>query len=519
MKKHFYIILGLILLVLGTIVFHLPIKAIKGSRIGGLDINSIRPASFVEGKQYSKFLQKNELTKDAFEIYIAARDLSNSNDNKITLKESEFPFYGETEVSLNVSYDRGHNVEIPAKVISATIERSSTKIWEGQEPTDIYTLKVTIPQELKSDEWQAIQDGAFSVSKKSSGDKKLIPESFILNDLKDPSKNYVCVIDKKEEAFSIDYQYYWVKGHLQPVTIKEKTTYKDIVDRGNYIDIDGVSSDDELAVPLHVSSCVKNPEKYSNQKFLNEYTELENKVNGLTKVTGITEEGYLVTEKSDYKFAMPVSYDNAKIFKDFATNYLLGQEVRVELQGPDDYRSGYDSQVLVANIFFGDDLVNDKYKRDWRESADDPRTPYADLKYYKNVAQILQIYNVITTESPRIVINTTEIFPNNDPTQKAVAPRTMVGNHFPTLINGKNAEIVINNNADNKDPVLGERYASFLQKNWQKWDHELVIDFSNKEEFVRSYQCFNGYDCISQKIQIFRAPVSLGGVLLNEMFK
>ena len=347
----------------------------------------------------------------------------------------------------------------------------------------------------------------------------LIPENFLINDLKDRSKYFVCVVDKKKEAFSIDYQYYWVKGHLEPINIVERTDYKDIVERGNYIAIEGVSSDRELAVPLSVSSCVRNPDHYRKQKFLGEYDELKSKVNGLTKVTQVTEEGYLITDKGNYKFTFPLSYDNAKIFKDFANNYLLGQNVIIELEDPDEYKNHHDQQVLVAKIFFGEDLVNDKYKRNWRELVEDPRTPYADLKYYKNVAQIIEIYRTITTEPPRIVINTTEIFPNNDPTQKGVAPRTVLGNYFPTLINGKNAAVVINNNVDNRDEALAERYASFLQKNWEKWEHELIIDFSNKEEFVRSYQCFNGYGCISQKSQIFRARVSLGGVILNDTFK
>ena len=50
--------------------------------------------------------------------------------------------------------------------------------------------------------------------------EKLIPGNFIINDLKDNSKYYVCVIDRKKEAFSMDYQYYWVKGHLQQITVQ-----------------------------------------------------------------------------------------------------------------------------------------------------------------------------------------------------------------------------------------------------------------------------------------------------------
>ncbi len=297
------------------------------------------------------------------------------------------------------------------------------------------------------------------------------------------------------------------------------TEYKSPVDRGNYTSIEGIFSDVELAIPLSVFDCEKNPAQYNSQKSLNEYNELKSKVDGLTKVIKVTEEGYLITEKGEYKFAIPLSYDNAKIFKDFANNYLLGQEVRIELGDPDEYKNHYDPDVLVVNLYWGNDLVNDKYKSDWKTAISSTTTPFEDLKYYKNIAQILKIYDQLSKGGNRIVISTPSIFPDNDPNKQAVAPREFEGNSFPVLINGKYTSILINSNGDNKDQLLAQRYAEFLQNNWQKWENELVIDFSNKEEFVRSYLCFNGYDCLNQKSAIFRANVSLGGVLLNDKFK
>lgn len=518
MKKAWAVVIMIIAALL-LIIYLGPL--LIGNRIGSLEIEEPRPESFLI-EQTSIHVPSYEQSKNNFYVFILPGDLLNNKSNTdltlISLQLSELPFHGEDELLLNVQDNNLRRLAIPAKILTSEIKRSSTEIWDSR-PIDVYKLKIELPENLNSTTWEAIKNGAFSLSKKINNTKKLIPETFILTDLKDSSKNYVCVVDTKREAFSIDYQYYRIRGHLQPITIKNRTTYEDIVGRGTYVDIEGVSFEDELAVPLSVSGCVKNPDQYKRQKFLGEYDELKSKVNGLTKVIQVTEEGYLITEKGNYKFALPLSYDNARIFKDFAINYLLGQEVRIELKGPDEYKFHSDPDVLVINLYLGNDLVNDKYKSDWRTAVFNPKTPLEDLKYYKNVAQILTMYDQLSKGKNRIVISTPSIFIDNDPNKGAVAPRTTEGNSFPVLINGKHTSVLINNNGDNKDQILAQRYAEFLKKNWEKWENELVIDFSNKEEFVRSYVCFNGYDCSSQNAQIFRANVYLGGVLLNDEFK
>ena len=257
MKK---ILIGLVLIVAVIVIFLKIAHTGINTDVGSLDIESVRPETFLL-HGYPVIVSKNS-TKDNLILYILPSNLINNNTtidpklaDTVNIPPTELPFYGKEEVSINFA---NLDKSITAKIVSREVVKENPYTWP-QNPIEVYKIQLALPDNINDEIGNEISRNifisfaSFVISDTLGNNHITIPEKYLVSN---DSGKFVCLIVKKKELPSMDYQHYIVVGKLTPVVISGSKLFERYNGLQSYVYVQsGIKLSDQIVNPALIQNC------------------------------------------------------------------------------------------------------------------------------------------------------------------------------------------------------------------------------------------------------------------------